>query len=78
MTTGARLASLSGLSGVSAGQHLIAIKQSGATSGEMLVSRSSLMTGTAMDHLMDTGISFGGQQVYPVHIATMGGMMSRM
>ena len=52
MTTGARLVQLSGLSGVSAATHLIAIKQSGSNAGDMLVSRSGLTTGTAMEHLI--------------------------
>jgi hypothetical protein len=50
-TTGARLASLSGLTGVSAKTHLMALA-AGATTGERLVARSGLTTGTAMDHLM--------------------------
>lgn len=60
MTTGARLVQLSGLSGVSAATHLIAIKQSGSNAGDMLVSRSGLSTGSAMEHLISdaTGIPF--------------------
>ena len=57
MTTGARLAELSGLSGVSAATHLLAIRLSGATAGAMLVSRSTLSTGTAIAHLAGGGVS---------------------
>lgn len=60
MTTAAsRLATLSGLSGVSAALHLKAIKQSGTTAGAMLLSRSSLATGTAAAHLLDAGVVSG-------------------
>lgn len=55
-TTAQRLTTLSGLSGVSAAAHLIAIKQSGTTAGAMLVSRSGLGTGSALDHLMAGGV----------------------
>lgn len=54
-TTSQRLTTLSGLSGVSAAEHLKAIKQSGATAGQMLVSRSSLSVASAIQHLMDEG-----------------------
>lgn len=54
-TTAQRLAFLSGMSGVSAAEHLKAIKQSGTTSGQMLVSRSSLSVASAIQHLMDDG-----------------------
>jgi hypothetical protein len=52
MNAGQRLAELSGLSGVSAATHLLAIKQSGATAGAMLLSASPLSTGTALAHLL--------------------------
>lgn len=56
MTTAAlRLVELSGLSGVSAGVHLLAIRVSGGTAGTILVSRSTLVTGTAAAHLLDGG-----------------------
>ena len=52
MTTAAeRLVFLSGLSGVSAGQHLLALA-SGSTSGAILVNYSGLPTGTAAEHLL--------------------------
>lgn len=54
-TASARLVELSGLSGVSAGAHLLAIKLSGSNAGAMLVSRSSLPTATAAQHLLDGG-----------------------
>jgi hypothetical protein len=50
-TTGARMVALSGLSGVSAKAHLMALA-AGSTTGARLVARSGLATGTAMDHLM--------------------------
>lgn len=56
-TTAQRLATLSGLSGVSAAAHLIAIKQSGATAGSMLASRSGIGTGSAAQHLLDAGVA---------------------
>lgn len=60
MTTAAqRLVQLSGLSGVSAGTHLLSIRLSGSTAGTMLVSRSSLPTGSAALHLLDGGGSGG-------------------
>lgn len=55
MTASERLVFLSGLSGVSAGAHMYAIRNSGVTSGEMLVSRSSLVTASAALHLLDGG-----------------------
>ena len=52
MTTAAeRLVALSGLSGVSAGTHLLAIG-TGATAAQILVSESPLVTATAAEHLM--------------------------
>jgi hypothetical protein len=66
MTTAAeRLVTLSGLSGVSAAQHLLAIKLSGSTAGQMLVSRSTLGSATAAAHLLDGGatVSPGGISV---------------
>lgn len=61
MTTAAeRLAALSGLSGVSAGAHLLAIRISGSMAGQILVSRSTLSTGSASDHLLDSGVAQGG------------------
>lgn len=54
MTTGQRLVELSGLSGVTAAQHLMSIG-AGGSAGAMLVSRSSLLIGSAMYHLMDGG-----------------------
>lgn len=54
MNTGQRLVVLSGLSGVSAAQHLLSIG-TGATAGALLVSRSSLPSATAIQHLMDGG-----------------------
>lgn len=79
MTTGQRLVFLSGLSGVSAGAHLYAIRQSGVNSGQMLVSRSSLLIATAMQHLLD-----GGGDALPDmpptrgFMANMGTFMGRM
>lgn len=55
MTAGARLALLSGLSGVSAGAHLYAIRLAGSTAGAMLASRSSLPSASAAMHLLDGG-----------------------
>jgi hypothetical protein len=79
MTASQRLVYLSGLSGVSAGAHLLAIRQSGATAGQILVSRSTLPTASAAQHLLDDGVilapvnpSFIGFQV------NMGTMMGRM
>lgn len=51
-TTAQRLASLSGLAGVSAGAHLLAIRQAGAQAGPMLVSRSGLGVASALQHLL--------------------------
>ena len=50
-----RLAQLSGLSWVTAAQHLVAISVSGTSSKQRLVSRSSLGTATAALHLLDAG-----------------------
>lgn len=55
MIAGARLALLSGLSGVSAGAHLLAIRLAGSTAGQMLLSRSSLPEASAAQHLLDDG-----------------------
>ena len=63
MTTGARLAQLSGLSGVSAGAHLYAIRLAGSAAGAMLVSRSTLGSASALAHLLDGG------SVVPVPVA---------
>jgi hypothetical protein len=55
---------LSGLAGVSAGAHLYAIRQAGATAGQILVSRSSLLSASAAAHLFDAGTDVtptGGQ-----------------
>lgn len=60
MTAAERLAALSGLSGVSAGAHLLAIRISGSMAGQILVSRSTLSTGSASDHLLDGGVAQGG------------------
>jgi hypothetical protein len=60
MIAGARLALLSGLSGVSAGAHLYSIRQAGGTAGQILVSRSTLSTATAGQHLMDEGTATAG------------------
>lgn len=54
MNTGQRLVELSGLSGLTAAQLLMSIG-SGGSAGAMLVSRSSLPSGSAMDHLLDGG-----------------------
>jgi hypothetical protein len=54
MTTGDRLAFLSGLSTRSAGAHLSALA-SGATAGAKMVVRSGLGTATAMQHLLAGG-----------------------
>jgi hypothetical protein len=58
-TTSVRLVSLSGLSGVSAKAHLMALA-AGSTTGARLVARSGLTTGTAMEHLMAEGGSGSG------------------
>lgn len=79
MNTGQRLALLSGLSGVSAGAHLYAIRQSGVDAGQMLASRSSLLTATAMQHLLDdSGASPSSLPRFTGFHANMGAMMGRM
>lgn len=55
MTAADRLVQLSGLAGVSAGAHLYAIRQSGTTAEQILVSRSSLLSASAAAHLFDAG-----------------------
>jgi len=62
VTTGARLAELSGLSGVSALDHLKALA-SGATTGARLIARSGLPTGSAMDHLVTGTPALGGGSI---------------
>lgn len=52
MTAGERLAALSGMSGVTAGSHMYAISVSGLSAGDILVSRSSLASATAAQHLL--------------------------
>lgn len=52
MNTGQKLVERSGLGSATAAQHLLAIRQAGATAGAMLVSASALPTGTAMQHLI--------------------------
>ena len=51
-STAQRLATLSGLSGTSAGAHLLAIRRAGVTAGQILMSRSGLGFGSALQHLM--------------------------
>ena len=79
MTAAERLVFLSGLSGVSAGAHLYAIRKSGSTAGQILVSRSSLPSATAAQHLLDVG---SGSQNNPPQIRgfmlNMGTFMGRM
>jgi hypothetical protein len=79
MTTGERIAFLSALPGVSAGAHLYAIRQSGVNAGQMLVSRSSLLSATAMQHLLDDGGAVAAVEARFVgfHV-NMGSMMGRM
>lgn len=69
MMAGDRLAQLSGLTGVSAAQHLLSI--AGAASGSagaLLVAYSGLLTGTAaqhllVDHLISDGLGVSYQVV---------------
>jgi hypothetical protein len=79
MTTSERLVFLSGLSGVSAGAHLYSLRQSGVTAGQILVSRSSLSTATAEQHLLDGGgfVISGTPKFTGFHV-NMGTMMNRM
>lgn len=78
MTTAAsRLVSLSGLSGVSAGQHLVSISLAGVTSGARLVSRSGLPTGTAAAHLLAGGGPSPSLLGGPGFIVNVGRMMGR-
>ena len=82
MTTArARLVELSGLSGVSAGQHLVSISLAGVTSGARLVSRSGLATGTAAEHLLAGGGPTPGPTPSllggPGFIVNVGRMMGR-
>ncbi len=62
ITAGARLVALTGLAGASitAGQRLYSIRQRGTTAGEMLVSRSALISATAGEHLLNDGNGNGG------------------
>lgn len=79
MTTSERLVFLSGLSGVSAGAHLYAIRQSGLTAGQILVSRSSLSSATAEQHLLDGGgIAVLATAAFTGFHVNMGSMMNRM
>lgn len=66
-TTAQRLATLSGLTGASAGAHLLAIRLAGVAAGQMLVSRSGLAVGSALEHLMATAAD-----VQPIHHARWG------
>ena len=79
MTTGQRLAFLSGLSSANAGAHLYAIRQSGISSGAILVSRSLLPSGSAMMHLLDDGSPVLAN-LPPIggFMANMGTFMGRM
>jgi hypothetical protein len=74
-----RLVFLSGLPSATAGAHLYAIRQSGATAGQILVSRSSLSTATAGQHLLDDGgvLPATANNFIGFH-ANMGTMMGRM
>lgn len=79
MTTAQRLVFLSGLFGVSAGAHLYAIRQSGSTAGQMLVSRSSLGVATTEQHLLDDGgVVITDAVRFTGFHANMGTMMGRM
>ena len=79
MTASERLVFLSGLSGVTAGAHLLAIRQSGSTSGQILVSRSSLSVATAAQHLLDGGgVVQSDNPVFVGFHANMGMLMGRM
>lgn len=80
MTTGQRLVQLSGLSGVTAGQHLLAIRLAGLTTGAMLASRSGLGTGSAMAHLLAQGTPIEESGLYRTtgFIVNMGSMMNRL
>ncbi len=57
ITAAARLIALSGLAGVSAAHHLVAISQSGVTAAERLLSYSSLPSATAAQHLLDNVVN---------------------
>lgn len=65
MTTGERLALLSGLSGVSAAEHLKKIAGTIGLAGALLVMASGLPSGTAEEHLLAektaSGTPLGGQ-----------------
>lgn len=79
MTTAQRLAFLSGLNGVSAGIHLLAIRQSGATAGQMLASRSALSSATALQHLLnDEGVVLSDVLINRGFMLNMGTFMGRM
>ena len=58
-TAAQRIVQLSGLGTGTAGEHLVAISQSGVTAGERLLSYSSLSSGTAAQHLLDNGAVTG-------------------
>jgi hypothetical protein len=62
-TTGQRLVSLSGLTGVSAGAHLVALGSTGSTAGELLVDASTLSTGSAIQHLLAIQQSTGTKEL---------------
>ena len=79
MTTSQRLAFLSGLSGVSAGSHLLAIRRSGVTAGQMLVSRSALSSASALQHLLnDEAVDLPDSLVNRGFMLNMGTFMGRM
>jgi hypothetical protein len=58
MTAAQRLTQLSGLSGVSAGEHLKRIAAAAGVAGVLLTAYSQLQTGTATQHiLVDHGVT---------------------
>ena len=79
MTVAQRLTYLSGLTGVSAGAHLMAIRLGGTSAGAMLVSRSGLPSGTAMQHLLsDVAIDLPDSLMSRGFMVNMGTFMGRM
>ena len=79
MNVAQRLAHLSGLTGVSAGAHLLAIRLGGTSAGAMLVSRSGLPSGTAEQHLLaDSVVTLPDSLMSRGFMVNMGTFMSRM
>lgn len=79
MNVAQRLAYLSGLTGVSAGAHLLAIRLAGVNAGAMLVSRSGLPSGTAMQHLLaDLAVDLPDSPMSRGFMVNMGTFMGRL